>query len=353
MVERVYGGDYSSFQSQDITRYGGQFAIVKSTQGTYYHNPKHQEQISSAKRAGMLTMEYHFATFSNNVSAAVAEAKYALSRSLLSKGSYIWLDWETGDGNIVTGTRNSNTQAILAFMDTIVNAGYKAGLYSGAALLRNGIDTKTVLAKYPNSLWVASYPISGVCYEPDFNYFPSMDGVAIWQFTDNWKGLYVDGNVMLINLQNSKVESEDDDMSFHPEVKYNELGVFKVNNPKGADVYKDENLSAKVDHKDAGSNWKINAVANGAVQAGTNQWFSMADGLTKVNPLSINDKAPAICRVTTDDAYTQAETKAGAGIEHLPKNTKWQVFGRVGKYLIVNGANNGKYLDGDKAVIVL
>ena len=37
--------------------------------------------------------------------------------------------------------------------------------------------------------------------EPDFGYFPSMDGVAIWQFTDNWKGMSVDGNISLIDLK--------------------------------------------------------------------------------------------------------------------------------------------------------
>ncbi|WP_318351391.1 hypothetical protein [Klebsiella quasipneumoniae] len=36
---------------------------------------------------------------------------------------------------------------------------------------------------------------------PDFGYFPSMDGIAIWQFTDNWKSMSVDGNISLIDLK--------------------------------------------------------------------------------------------------------------------------------------------------------
>ena len=35
---------------------------------------------------------------------------------------------------------------------------------------------------------------------PDFNYFPSMDGIGIWQFTDNLKGLNVDGNVQFSKI---------------------------------------------------------------------------------------------------------------------------------------------------------
>ena len=51
-------------------------------------------------------------------------------------------------------------------------------------------------------MWVAAYPLgNGVPTNvPDFGYFPSMDGVAIWQFTDNWKGMNVDGNIAVKSL---------------------------------------------------------------------------------------------------------------------------------------------------------
>ena len=73
-------------------------------------------------------------------------------------------------------------------------------LYSGAYLLNNNINTSTILSQFPNSLWVASYAQAGRIDNPNFNYFPSMDGVAIWQFTDNWRGLNVDGNITLLPL---------------------------------------------------------------------------------------------------------------------------------------------------------
>lgn len=88
-------------------------------------------------------------------------------------------------------------------MDTVAGAGYNPLLYSGASLLKNNVDTARIIAKYPNSLWVAAYPLgNGVAVtEPDFGYFPSIDGVGIWQFTDNWKGLNVDGNISLVDLK--------------------------------------------------------------------------------------------------------------------------------------------------------
>ncbi|WP_366791812.1 hypothetical protein [uncultured Lactobacillus sp.] len=66
-------------------------------------------------------------------------------------------------------------------------------------MLRTAIDTKKIIQKYGTCIWIASYP-TDYAAEPDFNYFPSMDGVAIWQFCDNWKGLSVDGNISLIDL---------------------------------------------------------------------------------------------------------------------------------------------------------
>lgn len=214
VASRSYGVDVSSYQSTDLGKHaqaGSQFAIVKVSEGTSYQNPNAKGQIASAIANNMMPMAYHFATFGANKSAAVSEANYAIKSAQafgLPKGSYIALDWETGDGNNVYGGKDASAQAALAFMDKISAAGYKPLLYSGAYLLRNNINTSTILAKYPNSLWVASYATTGRIDEPNFNYFPSMDGVIIWQFTDNWRGLYVDGNISLLPLSYNSASSQ-------------------------------------------------------------------------------------------------------------------------------------------------
>lgn len=206
VAARSYGVDVSSYQSSDVSslaKAGGQFAIVKVSEGTSYQNPNGASQINSAIANNMLPMAYHFATFSSNSSAAAAEGKYAVSvaKSMgLPSGAYLACDYETGDGNVVTGSASANATAILAFMDQVEAAGYQPLLYSSASILNNNISTSSVLAKYPNSLWVASYATMGRIDTADFNYFPSMDGVIIWQFTDNWRGLSVDGNISLLPL---------------------------------------------------------------------------------------------------------------------------------------------------------
>nr|MDF9463054.1 GH25 family lysozyme [Lactobacillus amylovorus] len=146
---------------------------------------------------------YHFATFSSNASLAKKEAQYAISSAKalgLPKGSYLACDYETGQGNIITNGKSVTAKAILAFMDEIKAAGYQPLLYASSSVLQNNINTPSIVKKYPNSLWVAAYAISGRVDKPNFKYFPSMDGVAIWQYTDNWKGMSTDGNVAILPL---------------------------------------------------------------------------------------------------------------------------------------------------------
>lgn len=206
VVARALGVDVASYQNADLSSHaqaGAQFAIVKVSEGTSYRNPKASSQISTALSNNMMPMAYHFATFSSSTSAAVAEANYAIKAAQtfgLPKGSYIACDYETGQGNNIYGGKTPTANAIIAFMDQIKAAGYKPLLYASSSVLRNNIDTNSVIAKYPNSLWVASYAISGRIDNPNFNYFPSMEGVSIWQFTDNWRGLSVDGNVTVLPL---------------------------------------------------------------------------------------------------------------------------------------------------------
>ena len=222
--KRSYGVDVSSYNTTDLSSMahsGAKFAIVKLSEGTGYQNPKAQAQISSAKANNMLIMGYHYAHFGADSNRAVQEGNYTVNSAKyagLPVGSYLACDWEVDDNNATNGGRVPSANAILAFLDTIVTAGYKPLLYSGAALLKGNVDTGKVLAKYPNSLWVAAYPLgNGVpASEPDFGYFPSMDGVAIWQFTDDWKGMSVDGNISLIDL---KSDSKATPQSSKPVVK--------------------------------------------------------------------------------------------------------------------------------------
>ena len=129
--KRSYGVDMSSFQGTDLLamgRSGAKFAIVKTSEGLDYKNPKAQAQVQSAKANNMMVSGYHYARFSNNANVAVQEGNYAVSSAKqvgIEPGSYLACDYEQGSGNETGGNREENTTAILAFLNTIVSAGYK------------------------------------------------------------------------------------------------------------------------------------------------------------------------------------------------------------------------------------
>lgn len=213
MASRQYVVDVAAYQNTSLAAYhnaGAKAVFVKLTEGTGYFNPKATAQVRSAHAHNMYVHAYHFATFGSSVRRARDEAKWFIKRAKvlnISKKRYMALDWETGDGNVVSNGKTISTRAVIAFMNEVKKAGYKVMLYSGASLLRNNIDTRSVVSKFGTCLWVASYATMGRIDTPNFGYFPSMDGVAMWQFTDNWCGLGVDGNITLKELITDAVKA--------------------------------------------------------------------------------------------------------------------------------------------------
>lgn len=210
MATREYLVDVAIYQGKSVTRFanaGAKGVIVKGTEGTWYRNPIAVDQVKSAHHNHLYVHMYHFANFGNSVARAKQEAKFALAQAKhlnVSKKRYICLDWEASLNNSVINGWASNTRAIMAFMSVIKDAGYNCLLYSGSSLMRNNINTSEVIKKFGDCLWVASYATSGRIDKPNFGYFPSMNGVALWQFTDNWHGLNVDGNISLVDLHAEK-----------------------------------------------------------------------------------------------------------------------------------------------------
>lgn len=197
----TYYVDVAKYQTSDLSafkRAGATGAIVQLTVGTSIKAPKASAQIHSAHVLGLHRLFYHYCTFGHSVTQAEKEADFACNRAkeLGYETIHIFADWEWQD-NDTRGTVSQNTAAILAFMRRVHKHGFTTGLYSSASLLRTKIDTKPIIKEFGSCLWVASYPSTGRTDTANLNYFPSMDGVTIWQFTDNWRGLKVDGNLVV------------------------------------------------------------------------------------------------------------------------------------------------------------
>lgn len=209
---REEGVDVSSYQGSSSSYFktlknnGAKFAVVKvggsgGGEGYHYQNPSASMQLANAKANGLAVGAYFWAQCGSSSSEALRMAKLAVSdakRAGLKTGSVIAMDYEAG---AYASQKAANTNAVITFLNYIKKAGYKPLFYSGASFARSNVDTKKLVNKYgKNALWIASYKTMNAQYAPDYNYFPSMDGIGIWQYADRWKGLNVDGNVQFTKV---------------------------------------------------------------------------------------------------------------------------------------------------------
>lgn len=335
--------------------------IVKVTEGTGYTDPYYKTFADKTLASGRVLGLYHFATGYN----WQAEADYFLSRASAYIGKAVLiLDFE--GGAVTAGGVNFATK----WLDYVKSKTGVTPMFYTYLNVENSLNWSDLAKRYP--LWLAQYNNYNAVYgfQPrelygSLKYWSKM---TCFQYTSSGRLSGYSGNLDLNAFYGAKNDwqalvgknEEDEEVAWHPEVKYNVLGMFKVNRQGGAKLYTSSELTniTQENGQDAirkYGDFIVWEAKGGAVRAGTQtQWFSQADGLTKINPLAFNDNARAICKITTDDAYTQNEATAGAGgITHLPKGSTWQVFGRVDKYLIVGGEKDGKYVNADKAVIVL
>ena len=172
MKKNDYFIDVSSYQPADLTSIcqaaGTRKTIIKVSEGTGYLSPNRFTQAQTSEPIGY----YHFARFGGNVSQAVAEANYFLA-NLPTQVPYLVCDYEDG----ASTSKQANTDAVLAFMDKCAQAGYKPIYYSYKPYTLANVDYQQILAKYPNSLWIAAYPNYNVTPDPIWEIFPSMDGI--------------------------------------------------------------------------------------------------------------------------------------------------------------------------------
>lgn len=199
---RSLGIDISDYQNDDIIytlhNDGAKFVIVKVSEGMSNGGATSAgSKINIAKSLGMEVQGYHFAHFGGDVNQARQEGIHAVANAKyygVPLGSYLACDYEVD----ASGSVSANTQAIEAFMDEVKQGGYIPLLYSGAYYLKSHVDYNQIVQRYGSCLWVASYPTTSPVTAPDFNYFPSMNGVIMWQYSDNYHG--VDGDVCVLPL---------------------------------------------------------------------------------------------------------------------------------------------------------
>ena len=185
--------DVSSHNGCDITGIledmGTQNTIIKISESTSYINPCLSAQVEQSTPVGF----YHFAWFGGDIEEAEREARYFLD-NVPQKVKYLCLDYE----DHASGDKQANTDACIRFMEILKENGYEPIYYSYKPFTLNNIYYEQILAKFPNSLWIAGYGLNDGT--ADFEYFPSMDGIRWWQYSSN----PYDKNIVLLDDEEAK-----------------------------------------------------------------------------------------------------------------------------------------------------
>ncbi|MCG0855660.1 endolysin [Lactiplantibacillus plantarum] len=203
-TSREQGVDWSKFQGNSGTFGYSTDKFVFSQAGGFYGGTNipqttYNSQVKSAQQAGKRVHTYLWDGVGGNMTNAKAMMAYYLPRVRTPKGSIVALDYEDGASNSVT----ANTNVIKAQFKLIKAAGYTPMLYSGKDYLNAHVNTSAIVKAYGSCLWLAEYPDYLVRTSPNYNWFPSMDGIAIFQFTSMYKAGGLDGNVDLTGITKS------------------------------------------------------------------------------------------------------------------------------------------------------
>ncbi|EKZ0097971.1 LysM peptidoglycan-binding domain-containing protein [Enterococcus faecalis] len=195
------GVDWAIYQGEQ-GRFGyahDKFAIAQI--GGYnasgiYEQYTYKSQVASAIAQGKRAHTYIWYDTWGNMDIAKTTMDYFLPRIQTPKNSIVALDFEHGASSDV----NANTETILYGMRRIKQAGYTPMYYSYKPFTLQYVDYQRIIKEFPNSLWIAAYPSYEVTPEPLYAYFPSMEGIGIWQFTSTYIAGGLDGNVDLTGI---------------------------------------------------------------------------------------------------------------------------------------------------------
>ena len=199
----------SRAQGTDLSRYQGytavkgqasdEFSIAQIggiNQGGIYTQATYQSQVATGIAQGLRMHTYIWYQVGGDKQVAKKCMDYFLPRAQTPKGSIVALDYEDG----ASASVSANTDAILYGMRRVKQSGYTPVYYSYKPYTLSHVDYKRILAEFPSSLWIAAYKDYSITTTPDYAYFPSMDGVAQWQFTSMYRAGGLDGNVDLMGI---------------------------------------------------------------------------------------------------------------------------------------------------------
>ncbi|HAP5650338.1 GH25 family lysozyme [Enterococcus faecalis] len=300
------GVDWAIYQGEQ-GRFGyahDKFAIAQI--GGYnasgiYEQYTYKSQVASAIAQGKRAHTYIWYDTWGNMDIAKTTMDYFLPRIQTPKNSIVALDFEHGASSDV----NANTETILYGMRRIKQAGYTPMYYSYKPFTLQYVDYQRIIKEFPNSLWIAAYPSYEVTPEPLYAYFPSMEGIGIWQFTSTYIAGGLDGNVDLTGITDNGYTATDKPETETPAIDVGE----EVENTPSSDVKVGDTVKVKFS-VDAwatgeaipdwvkGNSYKVQEVTGSRVLLeGILSWISKGDIELLPDAAVVPDKQPEATHV--------------------------------------------------------
>ncbi|EGO7918917.1 LysM peptidoglycan-binding domain-containing protein [Enterococcus faecalis] len=295
----IYQGEQGRFgyahDKFTIAQIGGYNASGIYEQYTY------KSQVASAIAQGKRAHTYIWYDTWGNMNIAKTTMDYFLPRIQTPKNSIVALDFEHGASSDV----NANTETILYGMRRIKQAGYTPMYYSYKPFTLQYVDYQRIIKEFPNSLWIAAYPSYEVTPEPLYAYFPSMEGIGIWQFTSTYIAGGLDGNVDLTGITDNGYTATDKPETETPAIDVGE----EVENTPSSDVKVGDTVKVKFS-VDAwatgeaipdwvkGNSYKVQEVTGSRVLLeGILSWISKGDIELLPDAAVVPDKQPEATHV--------------------------------------------------------
>ena len=321
------GVDWSRYQGANgIFGYGhDKFAICQIggvNGGGIYGQSTYETQVASAIAQGKRAHTYIWYQVGGNASLGEQVLNTFLPQVQTPKGSIVALDYESG----ASADKQANTNAILHGMRMIKAAGYTPMYYSGKPYTVANVYVDQIIREFPNSLWMAAYPDYNVTPTPNYNVFPSMDGVAIYQFTSTYIAGGLDGNIDLTGITDNGYTKNNNPENQTPAISQ---GQQADNTPK-SDIAVGNQVKVKfgagswatgeaIPSWVKGRTYNVAQVSgNRVLLAGINSWINKADvEIISVSSAPIQAPATSTYTVQSGDTLSSIAAKFGTNYQAL------------------------------------
>lgn len=346
------GVDWSRYQGANgIFGYGhDKFAICQIggvNGGGIYGQTTYETQVASAIAQGKRAHTYIWYQVGGNASLGEQVLNTFLPQVQTPKGSIVALDYESG----ASADKQANTNAILHGMRMIKAAGYTPMYYSYKPYTVANVYVDQIIREFPNSLWMAAYPNYAVTPTPNYNVFPSMDGVAIYQFTSTYIAGGLDGNIDLTGITDNGYTKGNNPETQTPAINQ---GQQADNTPK-SEISAGNQVKVKfgagswatgeaIPSWVKGRTYNVAQVSgNRVLLSGINSWINKADvEIISVSSAPIQAPATSTYTVQSGDTLSSIAAKFGTNYQTLASlngiSNPNLIY--VGQVLRVNGSAN-------------